>query len=228
MSGVRPSLSLSPFPTGGGRPPPPHSRLLRSLSLSLSPKTLTLTLTMQFHRSIHCQDPSFGILYGTRGTPTGIIRVGVRRGADVAPLPPRATAPWVADHQAVEAGERGRGWPEEEGLGRKRERGWGEEGECGRRARSAARRGEVSAAPLPLRARAPAGSSLFLSSLHTTLAHAPVSDGRPGRGRPAKGREEDGHGSEGAGGWPIKHTRGRFFLLRCFVCHSLDAHSLSG
>ena len=40
------------------------------------------------------------------------------------PDPPRATAPWAADHQVVECGEKGRaGAEEEEGL---EERGEGE------------------------------------------------------------------------------------------------------
>jgi hypothetical protein len=30
--------------------------------------------------STHCQLPSLGVLYGTRGTPIGIIRVACRRG----------------------------------------------------------------------------------------------------------------------------------------------------
>ena len=44
--------------------------------------------------STHCQLPSFGVLYGTRGTPIGIIRVTCRRGPSLL-LPLLATTPCV-------------------------------------------------------------------------------------------------------------------------------------
>ena len=69
---------------------------------------------MQFQMSIQAVPPpaALGSLYGTRGTPTDIILVGMRRG--VCDTPPRATALVAADHQVgadARAGVMARWWP---------------------------------------------------------------------------------------------------------------------
>ena len=56
--------------------------------------TSALSLTRQFQMSTHCQPPSLGVRYGTRGTPIGIIRVTCRRGP-LALVLQLATAPCV-------------------------------------------------------------------------------------------------------------------------------------
>lgn len=59
-------------------------------SLVPSLPLLVFSLTITFQMSIHTHAPPFGSLYGTRGTPTGIMRV-TRRDGPADPLPPRRT-----------------------------------------------------------------------------------------------------------------------------------------
>ena len=64
-------------------------------------KSQSHALTRQFQMSTHCQLPSLGVRYGTRGTPIGIIRVTCRRGPPL-PLLQLATAPCVRRQNSSE------------------------------------------------------------------------------------------------------------------------------